>query len=157
MLKSKINRMDFIRITKVFTFDMAHALDGYDGLCKNIHGHTYHLRITLLGEVRNELNHPKNGFVLDFNEIKALVNAGIIHVFDHALVLNKNSELIKKGEIGKFSERIVATAYQPTCENLLMDFKQRIESGLPSKVELVSVRLDETPTSYAEWCRSDQN
>lgn len=148
--------MDFVRITKVFTFDMAHALDGYDGLCRNIHGHTYHLRITLLGKVRDENRHPKNGFVLDFKEIKVLVKSKILDVFDHSLVLNAYSELIQQGQLEKYSERIVATSYQPTCENLLLDFKERIQGGLPDFVELVAVRLDETPTSYAEWLKADQ-
>ena len=59
-----------IRVTKVFTFDMAHALYGYDGPCKNIHGHTYILSVTLKGKVINENNHPKNGMVIDFSDFK---------------------------------------------------------------------------------------
>ena len=61
-----------IRVTKVFTFDMAHALFGYDGPCKNIHGHTYELSVTLKGKVLQENNHPKDGMVIDFTDFKQL-------------------------------------------------------------------------------------
>ena len=50
-----------VRITKAFKFEMAHALHGYDGLCKNIHGHSYRLWVTIRGEIKNEKGHRKDG------------------------------------------------------------------------------------------------
>lgn len=148
--------MPKLRVTKSFTFDMAHALEGYDGLCKHIHGHTYHLSISLLGEVKNELGHPKNGFVMDFKELKELVKANVLDVFDHSLVLNEMSVFLENKNYHYSNDRVILTPFQPTCENLLLHFVSIIENCLPQKVELVSVRLDETPTSYAEWLKSDQ-
>lgn len=146
-----------IRVTKKFSFDMAHALDGYDGLCKNIHGHTYHFSITLLGEVLVEIGNPKNGFVLDFSELKSIVKESILDIFDHSLVLFNESKIAKQGNLSLYSDRVIYTPYQPTCENLLVDFKDRIVEKLPSGIELIVARLDETPTSYAEWFSSDQD
>ena len=58
-----------IRITKIFTFETAHVLYNYDGKCKNMHGHSYKLFVTVKGIPINDLDHPKNGMVVDFTQI----------------------------------------------------------------------------------------
>ena len=110
-----------VRVTKKFTFDMAHALFGYDGPCKNIHGHTYHLSVTLIGAPSQSLDDVKLGMVVDFGDLK----------------------------------KVILVPYQPTCENLLLDFVQRLKPLFNEDRKLVSIRLEETPTSYAEWNMSD--
>lgn len=144
-----------IRVTKVFTFDMAHALHGYDGLCKNIHGHTYRLSVTLIGKTIQEEGHVKQGMVIDFSDFKKIVKEKVVDVFDHTLVLNANSPHAKIQGLADNFERLILTDYQPSCENLLIDILSRINANLPSNVELCNVRLEETPTSYAEWFKSD--
>jgi 6-pyruvoyltetrahydropterin/6-carboxytetrahydropterin synthase len=144
-----------VRVTKEFTFDMAHALFGYDGPCKNIHGHTYRLAVTLLGEPVNSEGHPKNGMVIDFAGFKDIVKKAVIDVFDHALALNKNSEYSKIIGPDRF-DKVLYLGYQPTCENLLLDIHHRLTSRFPSECRLVQLKLDETPTSSAEW-RSEDN
>lgn len=144
-----------IRVTKVFTFDMAHALHGYDGLCKNIHGHTYRLSVTLIGKTIQEEGHAKQGMVIDFSDFKKIVKEKVVDVFDHTLVLNANSPHAKIQGLADNFERLILTDYQPSCENLLIDILSRINANLPSNVELCNVRLEETPTSYAEWFKSD--
>lgn len=146
-----------IRITKHFDFETAHALWGYDGKCKNIHGHSYHLYVTVIGEPMEDSNHPKNGMVLDFGDLKKIVNEQIVDVFDHATVLNKNSphkELAKTLE--NHAHKIVLVAYQPTSEKMLFDFAERIIAQLPENVFLHSLKLYETANSYAEWFAEDQ-
>ncbi len=146
----------FLRVTKKFSFDMAHALYGYDGPCKNIHGHTYHLYVTLRGKPINSNEEPKNGMVHDFTELKEVVKEKIISLFDHALVLNKNSphQNLDKHLSDQF-EKIIFLEQQPTCENLLQHFQQQLCSVYNSGVLLVCMKLEETPTSYAEWFLSD--
>ncbi len=144
-----------IRVTKVFTFDMAHALYGYDGPCKNIHGHTYILSVTLKGKVINENNHPKNGMVIDFSDFKKIVNEYIISVFDHSLVLNANSPHANLVELKMNFEKINYVPYQPSCENLMIDFLNRITDKLPEHISVNNLKLHETPTSYAEWFLED--
>ena len=144
-----------IRVTKVFTFDMAHALFGYDGPCKNIHGHTYKLSVTLIGIPIEDSSNPKEGMVIDFTDFKKIVKDEVIDVFDHTLVLKANTPHAKiKGLTDNF-ERVMFTKYQPSCENLLMDMLHRIQLKLHSYLKLNNVRLEETPTSYAEWFKED--
>ncbi|MCY1721243.1 6-carboxytetrahydropterin synthase QueD [Prolixibacteraceae bacterium Z1-6] len=148
-------KMSIIRVTKKFHFEMAHALYNYDGLCKNIHGHTYNLEITLLGEIRKEPGHPKDGMVIDFGNLKKLVKSNIINVFDHSLVINP---LFPKEQIESMknaTERLIILDFQPTSENMVVYFAEKLQQVLPSNVSLFSIRLYETATSYAEWFASD--
>ena len=144
-----------IRVTKVFTFDMAHALFGYDGPCKNIHGHTYKLSVTLVGTPILDTTNPKEGMVIDFTDFKKIVKDEVIDVFDHTLVLKANTPHAKIQGLTDNFERILFTEYQPSCENLLVNMLNRIQLKLPSYLNLNNVRLEETPTSYAEWFKED--
>ena len=144
-----------IRVTKVFTFDMAHALFGYDGPCKNIHGHTYKLSVTLVGSPILDTTNPKEGMVIDFTDFKKIVKDEVIDVFDHTLVLKANTPHAKIQGLTDNFERVLFTEYQPSCENLLVDMLNRIQLKLPSYLNLNNVRLEETQTSYAEWFKED--
>lgn len=150
-----MNKPPYIRLTKQFGFEAAHALWNYDGACRNIHGHSYVLHVTLSGYPLDDPTHPKNGMVMDFSNLKKIVNELIISQFDHALMINANSphpEMIREGKVfGK----VIALPYQPTCENLIHDFAGRIRPALPEGVMLHSLRLHETTTSYAEWHASE--
>jgi len=149
--------MNSIRITKHFDFESAHALYGYDGKCKNIHGHSYHIYVTVIGTPIEDDKHPKNGMVMDFGDLKVIVKREIVSKFDHAVVLNANSphkELANT--INDYSHKVVLVPYQPTSENMLIDFAERIQSQLPQNVLLHSLKLYETANSYAEWFASDQ-
>ena len=149
--------MKNIRITKHFDFESAHALYGYDGKCKNIHGHSYHLNVTVIGEPIDDQENAKNGMVMDFGDLKRIVKREIVDVFDHSVILNKNSPHIELAKtIQDHSHKIVLVTYQPTSENMLFDFAQKIKSQLPKNVFLHSLKLNETANSYAEWFASDQ-
>lgn len=147
--------MQYIRVTKKFTFDMAHALYGYDGPCKNIHGHTYVLYVTLKGKVLEDENHPKNGMVIDFTDFKRIVHEQVISIFDHSLVLNLNSPHAQLKELNANFEKINYVPYQPSCENLIIDFLNRINLKLPKDIIVNNLKLEETPTSFAEWFLED--
>jgi 6-pyruvoyltetrahydropterin/6-carboxytetrahydropterin synthase len=142
-----------ISITKEFKFEMAHALHGYDGLCANIHGHSYRLWVTVKGKVKEGLGHPKNGMVMDFVELKKIVEPNIVDKFDHALVLNANSP---HADINlEAFDKVYHLDYQPTSENLVLNFANYIKAQLPDGVSLVKVVLSETATSFAEWNEDD--
>lgn len=144
--------MSRIRVTKEFSFDMAHALKDYKGKCENIHGHTYHLAVTILGEVLKEKS-PRQGMVLDFGDLKKIVREQILEVFDHVLVLNESDS--RKDSVAALDTKLILTPYQPTAENLLLDFVNRIKTHLPPGIRLHSIKLRETATSYAEWFADD--
>ena len=142
-----------IRITKEFKFEMAHALYGYDGLCKNIHGHSYRMWVTIKGNVLEENNQTKNGMVIDFGELKKIVNDCIVDKYDHAFVLNKNTPHFNI-DFSAF-EKVYFLPYQPTSENLVADFAETIMKKIPKNITLHKVILSETATSFAEWNSDD--
>jgi len=144
-----------IRVTKHFMFEMAHVLHNYDGPCRNIHGHSYKLSVTLIGKPLLCKNHPKDGLVIDFSDIKEAVQKEILDHFDYALVLNRAcGENIKK-ILSKQFDKILTLPCQPSCENLVIEFKNRLENVFNHSCRLISLRLKETSSSWAEWNLSD--
>ena len=148
--------MSVIRLTKEFSFEAAHALEGYDGRCREIHGHSYRLYITIKGEPESEPESPKYGMVIDFGELKRIVNEQIIDRLDHSFMMRRTpeAEQVAADLSGRF-HRVVLTDYQPTTENLLSDFAERLLGALPEDVELCKLKLHETATSFGEWYASD--
>ena len=149
--------MSIIRITKQFTFEMAHALSGYDGLCRNIHGHSYHLDVTVKGAPNDDRNFPKQGMLIDFSDLKSIVNEEIIHYFDHALLLNQHTNTDLINTLQKNYDKVVLVPFQPTTENLLMEFARRLQKRLSPQIELFSMKLRETDRSFAEWYADDNS
>lgn len=148
--------MSKIRLTRLFSFEMAHALQGYDGPCSNIHGHTYRLEVTVIGTPIADEAHPRNGMVLDFRDLKQLVQKTVVEEVDHALLLHTGSPPKLVEMLRQFRHKLVLTAYQPTCENMLLDFSTRLRSVMPLNMQLFSLKLWETQNSFAEWYASDQ-
>lgn len=149
--------MSKIRITKEFTFEMAHALFGYDGKCKNIHGHSYKLDVCVIGETIKDSNNPKFGMLIDFGDLKEIVKSEIVDIMDHAIMLNINTPHIKLvDDLKKAGHDIVEVDYQPTSENMVVDFAKKIQFKLPNHIKLHSLKLRETATAYAEWYAEDQ-
>ncbi|MBK8567425.1 MAG: 6-carboxytetrahydropterin synthase [Saprospiraceae bacterium] len=146
-----------LRVTKSFTFEMAHALAGYDGDCRNIHGHSYKLFVTLRGRPLQQSGHPKDGMVMDFSQLKKLVREKVLDTYDHALALNGMASQVVAMELAKHYGKVVALPFQPTCENLLLDIVEKIQGSLPPAVELFEVKLFETATSYSVWCMEDES
>ena len=144
-----------IRISKLFTLEMGHALLGHDGQCRNIHGHSYKLYVVLRGEPLDSPGHPKDGMLMDFTDLKELVREKILDHFDHALVLNQSTGFEVQKVLQDNFEKVVLLPFQPTCENLLLHFVDLIIKDLPPSLELYGVRLDETATAYAEWSMED--
>lgn len=145
-----------IRLTKEFSFEMAHALAGYDGPCREIHGHSYKLFVTVRGIPEQNSNSPKFGMVMDFGDLKRIVNRLIVDRYDHALVLRETeANQTALATIRGLFNKIITTPYQPTCENMVEDFARVIAAELPAGVELFSVKLHETATSFAEWYATD--
>ncbi len=145
--------MPVLRITKEFRFEGAHALPGYDGRCRNIHGHSYILYVTVKGEPTNGTGSPKDGMVVDFKNLKDIVNEHIIDKFDHALVMHTNSPLSQ--ELALAYPNVMLVDFQPSTENLICYFAQVLRDKLPQGVELFSLKLHETASSFAEWYASD--
>ncbi len=119
-----------IEVVKEFTFDSAHCLPAHPGKCKNVHGHTYKLQVGFKGPIN-----PETGMVIDFGNVKEIVKDLIIDKLDHAMLNEVNWSGFPKET--------------PTAENMV-EWIVGVLSGA-IEVPVNSVRLYETPTSYAEW------
>lgn len=145
-----------IRITKMFNFETGHALYGYDGKCRNVHGHSYKLSVTVIGTPITDTSHVKYGMVIDFGDLKKIVKEEIVDVFDHATVFNRNTPHIELArELETRGHSIILVDYQPTSEEMIIDFAKKIRARLPESISLHSLKLQETESSYAEWYAAD--
>ncbi len=149
--------MDKVRVTKEFNFEMAHALWNYDGACKNIHGHSYRLFVTIIGSPIKDENNVKFGMVLDFKDLKAMVNKNVVNILDHSLVVYKKAEGESLQSVKKMYDKVYVFDFQPTCENLIVHIAKIIIANTPPNLSLFSLKLYETATSYAEWFASDND
>lgn len=148
--------MSLIRITKQFSFETGHALYGYDGKCKNVHGHSYKLSVTVIGTPIEDTSNVKYGMVIDFGDLKKIVKEEIVDVFDHATVFNQNTPHIELAhELKNRGHHVILVDYQPTSENMVVDFSNKIKARLPKDITLHSLKLQETETSFAEWYAAD--
>ncbi len=148
--------MSKIRITKQFSFETGHALYGYDGKCKNVHGHSYKLSVTVIGTPITDTSNVKYGMVIDFGDLKKIVKEEIVDVFDHATVFNKNTPHVELAqELKNRGHHVILVDYQPTSEMMVIDFAKKIKTRLPKNITLYSLKLQETDTSFAEWYASD--
>lgn len=138
-----------LRITKIFNFEMAHAIYGYPGACKNVHGHSYELHVTVAAEKYHDYFIPSPGFIVDFKELKQLVQSCIIQVLDHKLLLS--GDYVHNHNIAGAAENLVIWEAEPTAENLLIYMQRCISKKLDEGVKLVTLKLFETKDSYAEW------
>lgn len=145
--------MSKIRITREFSFEGAHALRGYDGKCSHIHGHSYRMAVTVIGEPVAEENSPKKGMVIDFTDLKRIVNETITDRFDHALVMSRDSTLAD--QIEKVYGNVIIVDFQPTSEMLVSYFAKIISERLPEGVKLFCIKLWETRNSCAAWYSED--
>lgn len=138
-----------LKLTKIFHFEMAHAIHGYGGACKNIHGHSYELHVTVASAINDSAYIPAPGFMIDFKELKKTVISGVIDKFDHCLMVS--ADFIKENPALSTMENLVISEAEPTAENLLLLIRQLLNKALPDKIILVHLKLFETKDSYAEW------
>jgi 6-pyruvoyltetrahydropterin/6-carboxytetrahydropterin synthase len=150
--------MSNIRITKQFSFETGHALYGYDGKCRNVHGHSYKLSVTVTGKPISDNTNVKYGMVIDFSDLKKIVKTEIVEVFDHATEFNKNTPHIELAkELERRGHNVLLVDYQPTSEMMVIDFAKKIKKLLPKTIQLHSLKLQETETSFAEWFAHDND
>lgn len=144
--------MSNVRITKQFSFETGHALYGYDGKCRNVHGHSYKLSVTVIGTPISDSSSVKFGMVIDFGDLKKIVKEEIVNIFDHATVFNKNTPHIELAkELEDRDHKVILVDYQPTSEMMIIDFAEKIMKRLPDDIKLHSLKLRETDSSFAEW------
>lgn len=137
-----------LKVTKIFRFETAHAIHGYEGLCKNIHGHSYILHVTVGISKQNKEYLPGTGFIIDFKDLKKIINEAVVKPFDHALILSE--EFLSHHPNMRNMDNLHIWEMEPSVENMLIYIKNKIVDKFPENVVLCNLKLYETNDSYAE-------
>ena len=134
-----------ITVTKTVKFDAAHVLTNHRGLCKNLHGHTYRVDVSVA-----QAEGDDRDMVIDFKDLKAIANEVICDRFDHAFVYNTASsgECEIAAVVEKNGMRTVAIPFRSTAENLARHFYESLKPRIPG---LSAVKVWETADSCAEY------
>jgi 6-pyruvoyltetrahydropterin/6-carboxytetrahydropterin synthase len=138
-----------LQVTKIFRFETAHALHGYNGSCRHIHGHSYRLHVTVRAAQEAAGYLPGQGILIDFKVLKQIVNEAVVKRLDHQLVLSGN--FINTHTEALPPDNMLIMEAEPSAENLLVFARDAIRARLPGGVVLAGLRLYETEDSYAEW------
>ena len=130
-------------VTKTVKFDAAHVLTDHEGRCRNLHGHTYRVDVSVSTEAGGDM-------VVDFKELKAIANEVVCGRFDHSFIYNTGSA--GESEIAAVVERLgmrtVAIPFRSTVENLAKMFYNELKAKAPG---LSSVKVWETADNCAEY------
>lgn len=144
------------KVTKKFTFECSHRLENHPAGCKNNHGHSYKLFVTIKA---NNLN--DGSMVLDFTDLTQVVNP-IVESFDHSYVYDVHSNDVITTQIVNIlsSSGLKVTPFEGrvTAENMCKYFHDIIKSRLYSYIDFpfsVCIKLYETEKSYAEYYEED--
>lgn len=133
-----------ISITKKIEFEAAHRLSNHAGDCRQIHGHTYKLEVTISGQVQ-----ANTDMVLDFKVLKEILKSAVLAPFDHTLILKDN--LQNRQDFAHYTGRVTWLPSEPTAERMALFLADSIGSLLPASTRLETLRLFETSNSYATW------
>jgi 6-pyruvoyltetrahydropterin/6-carboxytetrahydropterin synthase len=138
-----------LQVTKIFYFEMAHAIHGYAGQCRHIHGHSYELQVTVSEQAATEGYLPETGFVIDFKVLKQIVNEKVVKPLDHKLVLSEAFVAAHPGT--QTLENLLVWQAEPSAENILIHIQHQLSAALPTAVKLTELKLYETRDSFARW------
>ena len=136
-----------ITVTKTIRFDAAHILTNHQGLCKNLHGHTYRVDISVTMPTDPV---GGNDMVIDFKDLKRIASEVVCERFDHAFIYNTESagEREIAAVVEKNGMRTVAIPFRSTAENLARMFFGELKARIPG---LSAVKVWETADSCAEY------
>lgn len=110
-----------MEVSRIFNFSASHFLTNYHGKCENLHGHNYKVIVTIEGEVKND------GMVMDFAEIKKIVNEKVLNDLDHSHL----NEILEN----------------PSSENLAVYIWDKLKIHLPLK----KITIYETENCFCEY------
>lgn len=139
-----------LSLTKVFHFETGHALHNYEGACKNIHGHSYELRVSITTSSSQKDQYlAAPGFIIDFKEIKKIVNKSVVGLLDHKLILS--ADYLHHHPELKELENLIIWEFEPSAENILLFIRNTLLQELPNEIKLTKLLLYETKSSFVEW------
>lgn len=146
--------------TKTFSWAMAHLLSEHLGLCKNLHGHNYKMEVTAVSQKPGNVlmsAGPSEGMVVDFKDLKEVVNQIIVEPLDHATMIWSGTsdpfEMHLADLLARYDKKMVKVDYRPTAENMANDFIQKLNMYLneySATYRISKIRLWETDSSFSE-------
>lgn len=141
-------------IARSFEWDMGHRVTNHDSLCRNPHGHRYRMIVEINGPLNDKANSPKQGMIMDFGSLKQLIDKRIISKLDHAFLYWYKDKVMRDFAKANKNLRMNGVDFVPTVELIVQDLASSILRLLKREmpeVKLVSVKLFETPNSWALW------
>lgn len=139
-----------MRVTRRIEFDAGHRVPWHKSKCRNMHGHRYRLEVTVEGEVKPIRGTTDDGMVIDFGDLKQIMQEKIHDVLDHAfIVYERDTQCRAALSAMGIEHRTVVVPFIPTAENLVQWCAEQIAGALGPGLELVCVTLYETPNSWA--------
>lgn len=131
---------------------MGHRLPNHQGKCVNLHGHQYVLEVVLEGEVDTVKDSPSVGMVMDYGDLKNILDEQVHEICDHAFMVAESDSLMMDFYRKNSQLKHVVVAFESTAENIAKWIFGRLREEiaiLPGKIELLSVQLWETPYNSA--------
>lgn len=136
-----------MNLTRRFTFDAAHRILGHAGKCAYLHGHTYHLEVSVSAGQLDAL-----GMIMDFDELRTLVHKAVLDHWDHATLLAEGDPLVSAiiAVQSDAPDKVVCLKGNPTAEVLTREAWEAIRQALPRGIHLHRVKIEETPSCSSE-------
>ena len=150
-----------MKIIKIIEWDMGHRILHHRSVCRGLHGHRYKVEIGVSGDMVSKPDVSEEGMVIDFSDIKKISNQFIQEKLDHAfMVWEKDEELIRFFKQSK-GHKPVIVPFTPTAENMAAyifnELQDKFQDVYKTGLHLHSIKLWETPTSYALYEKGDLN
>jgi 6-pyruvoyltetrahydropterin/6-carboxytetrahydropterin synthase len=139
--------MNIITLKYEFSFDAAHRLLNYKGLCHNLHGHHWKVMLEILGKVN-----PATGMLLDFQEIKKIINSTVMAKLDHGAIFNFEDKALWQNIQATGGLKVYTLTGEPTCENLSQVIYEMLNDAFKpygDGIWLASVRIWESDHASA--------
>ena len=133
-----------IRIAKEFQWEMSHRLPFHKGDCKNIHGHTYKVRVEIEG------NTDENGMIMDYFDMANIMNP-VIHKLDHAFLVDDNDSIMLDFLTANNFKHVVINK-TTTAENIAAYILDIITPSFEQykNIDILKIRFNETADVFAE-------
>ena len=154
----KEKNMSKCTISKEIEFDAGHRVSTHGSKCRNPHGHRYKVRVTCKGSIIDDPNRADHGMLVDFGDLKGIMNEKIHDVLDHGFIVWQDDMVVRE-MMTPFAEKMewlmIVFPYMPTAENIARWAWEQLENEIKSRfggdLELEEVAVWETPTSVAYY------
>lgn len=142
-----------IEVTKVIEWDMGHRVPNHKSKCRNPHGHRYRLELTVGGDLEASAGNSSEGMVFDFGDIKKLMTQHVHDVIDHGFMIYEGDTIMRSFFSNCHDDEfcVLVVPFIPTAENISAWCYQQLRPHFPDSIEIVNVRVFETPNSWADY------